>query len=332
MHGKIGQVLRFADMGASTAQVLVRDVFGPGFQTGRGWTDFLDRNIPMGDVQILLNRTPGFWTRESFQALYIACWVFHPVEKGSYMIQLNPAQEANVNGAYQALLRSGELQSRISSHLGKRGASAHEGWAFLQGYGELLVQMEGPPTGPKYLFLKCEGHPLSGAISSLKHGMSWVVKSVTGSGQTASPALNNLAKSSTTVEGRAAENFSKTFKKVHKKLGLSGKEVTVGEVVNGLWKKCGFPNPLPSPVTLDTHTLGRAMLGPHGIIAVFEKQSATLKKAKIEFTAELKEELTELAHRMVDAAITHPQQHYHEIRVTPAELTQALTAFFGFVR
>jgi hypothetical protein len=332
MHGTIGQVIRFAEMGAPTAKAMVQSIFGPAFQTAQGWTDLLDRNIPMGDAEILLNRTSGFWSRESFQALYVACWIFHPVEKGSFMIQLTPAQQTNVSGAYQALLASGELQGRISSHLSKRGASAHKGWGFLQGYGELLVQIEGPVTGPKYLFLKCEGHPLNGAISTLKHGMSWVVKGVMGAGQTASPALNNLAKNSTTVEGRAAENFGKTYKKLQKKLGLSGKEVTVGEVINGLWKKSGFPNPLPAAVTGDTHSLGRAMLGQGGIIAVLEKQAPTLKKAKIEFTPELKQELTELAQRMVDAAVTHPQQHYHEVRVTPAELTQALTVFYGLVR
>lgn len=330
MHGAIGQVLKFSDMGAPTAQQMVRSVFGPEFHTARGWTDFLDRNIPIGSVETLLGRTPGFWQRESFQALYITCWIFHPVEKGSYMIRLTAGEYANVSGAYQSLVASGELQTRISSHLSKRGASAHEGWSFLQGYGELLVQLEGPALGPKYLFLKCEGHALSGAISTLKHGMSWVVKSVTGAGQTASPALNNLAKNSTSIESRAAENFGKTYKKLHKKLGLSGKEVTVGEVVDSLWKKCGFPSSLPAQVTSNTHSLGQAMLGQQGIIMVFEKQSAQLKKAGIDFTPALKKELTELAERMVAAAATHPQQQYHEIRITPAELTQALTAFSAF--
>lgn len=331
MHGTIGQVIRFASLGAPTAQQMVQTVFGPDFQNPQGWTGFLDRNIPGRDVEILLKRAPGFWHRENFQALYIACWIYHPVEKGSYMIQLGPAEYANVRDAYLRLVQSGELQSRISSHLSKKGASAHEGWDFLQGYHELLVQIEGERGGAPYLFLKCEGHALDGAISTLKHGMSWVVKIATGAGQTASPALNNLARGSTTVEARAAENFGKSFKKVQKKLGLSGKEVTVGEVVNGLWKKAGFPNPLPAQVTANTHSLGRAMLGPQGIIAVLRKQAGPLKKAGIDFSAKLETELKELAERMVATAVAHPQQHYHEVRVTPRELNQALTAFSAFI-
>ena len=159
MYGTIGQVIQFASMGAPTAQKMVQSVFGPAFQTPHGWANFLDRHIPMRDVEILLRRSPGFWNRENFQALYAACWIFHPVEKGSYMIQLGAQEYANVKGAYERLLGSGDLQARISSHLSKKGASAHEGWAFLQGYGELLVQIEGEQTGAPYLFLKCEGHP-----------------------------------------------------------------------------------------------------------------------------------------------------------------------------
>src|SRR5690606_25051145 len=230
-------------------------------------------------------------------------------------------------------LESGGLQSRISSHLSRKGASAHEGWAFLQGYGELLVQIEGERSSAPYLFLKCEGHPIDGlfSISTLKHGTSGVVKSVTGAGKTASPALNNLAKNSTTVEARAAENFGKKYKKLQKKLGLSGKEVTVAEVVTEIWKKAGMTQPLPQAVVSNTHLLGKAMLGQLGIIAVLRKQSAQLKKAGINFTPELETELKDLAERMVATAVAHPQQHYHELRVTPQELTQALAVFSQFV-
>lgn len=331
MYGTIGQVIHFASMGAPTARQMVQSVFGPAFQTPRGWADFLDTYIPMRDVGVLLNRSPGFWHRENFQALYVACWIFHPVEKGSFMVQLGRTEHQNVRGAYDRLLQSGELQSRISSHLSGRGASAHEGWAFLHGYGELLVQIEGERTGGPYLFLKCEGHPMDGMISTLKHGASFLVKKLTHAGTTASPALHNLAKSSTTVEARAAENFGKTYEKLQGKLGLSGTEVTVGEVIAKLWQKAGFTHSLPAQTLADTHALGRAMLGPQGIIAVFRKQAAQLKKAGIDFTPKLEKELTDLAERMVATAVAHPQQHYHELRVTPQELTQALTAFSSYV-
>jgi hypothetical protein len=248
------------------------------------------------------------------------------------MLQLKPGHYANVKGAYVRLLQSGELQRRISSHLSKKGASAHEGWDFLQGYKELLVQIEGETTSAPYLFLKCEGHPMADAISTLKHGLSFAVKWATNSGMTASPALHNLARSSTTVEARAAENFGKTFEKVQGKLGLSGTEVTVGEVVNGLWKKAGLPDPAPAGPRADTHTLGRAMLGANGIIARLGAKKAVLKKAGIDFDAKLEKELKELADRMVATSVTHPQQHYHELRVTPSDLTQSLSAFSKFIQ
>ena len=332
MFGTIGQVIKFAAYGAPAAQKVVREVFGANFQTSQSWTMFLDRYIPGGQVERLLNRAPGFWNRENFQALYVASWIFHPVEKGSYMIQLSAAEYANVRGAYDGLIQNGELQARISSHLSKRGASAHEGWAFLQGYHELLVQIEGERTSAPYLFLKCEGHALEGFTSTLLHAKSWVTKTVTGAGDTASPALHNLAQKSTTVELRAAENFGKSYKKLQQKLKLSGKEVSTAEVVNGLWLKCGFRSPLPAAVMGNTHSLGNAMLGTQGIIAVFRKEKAQLKKAGIDFDAELEKELTELAERMKGTAVAHATQHYHEVRVTPAELTQALAVFFSIVR
>jgi hypothetical protein len=331
MLGTAGQVIRFAAMGSPTAQEVVRKVFGPDFQTPQSWTTFLGRYIPALDVDRLLNRTSGFWERENFQALYIVCWIFHPVEKGSYMIQLSPAQHANVQGAFTQLIQSGGLQARISSHLSKQGASAHEGWGFLQGYHELLIQIEGANAGSPYLFLKCEGHALDGIKSTFMHGKSWVTKTLTGAGDTASPALNNLAKNSTTVELRAAENFGKSFKKVQKKLGLSGKEVTIAEVVNGLWQKCGFRTGLPAQVTANTHALGNAMLGGQGIIAVLRKEKAALKKHGIDFDAKLEQELTELAERMKATAVAHPMQHYHEVRMTPLELTQSLAVFTDLV-
>jgi len=247
------------------------------------------------------------------------------------MLQLGPAEFPNVRDAYTRLLSSGELQSRPSSHLGKAGASAHEGWSFLQGYGELLLQIEGEASGTPYLFLKCEGHPLEGVVSTVKHLASWAVKAVTHAGSTASDALHELATDSPLVELRAAENFGKVYEKLHGKLGLHGKMVTVTDVLNALWKKCGFPNPLPPNATANTHALGKAMLGPQGIIAVFKKQAAQLKKAGIEFTPELEKELTQLANRLLATSTPHPEQHYHELRATAGDLTQALAAFSAYV-
>jgi len=57
------------------------------------------------------------------------------------------------------------------------------------------------------------------------------------------------------------------------------------------------------------------------------------KKAGIDFSPDLAKELTELAERMTATSVAHPQQHYHEVRCTPPDLTQALVASFStFIR
>lgn len=332
MLGTIGSYIKAASEGVPAAKSRVNTVFAQDFHRPSGWVDMLN-HIPGWDVNVLLRREPAWWTVESFQALYVACWIFHPVEKGSYMLQLGSASDyGNVRQAYDSLLKNGGLQSRISSHLSKSGASAHKGWNFLSGYHELLVQIEGEKGGAPFLYLKCEGHALSGGgISALMHGLSWVVKSCTGKGKTASPELHNLAKDSLSVELRAAENFSKPYAKLLKQLGLSGTMVTVDQVVNELWLKCGFPNPIPVQVTNNTHTLGRSMLGPQGFIAVFKKQKNELKKNKVTFNDKLEKDLTEVAHRLVDTAVAYPQQHFNEIRVTPQKINQALQVFRGYI-
>ncbi len=330
MKGAIGSYLSAAAAGVPAAKKKLRGVFTEDFQTPHDWRDFLDANIPMWDVETLLGRKAAWWHRENFQALYVACWIFHPVEKGSYMLRLeSPTQQANVREAYDELLQKGELQSRISSHLGKRGASAHEGWNFLRGYKELLLQIEGNGA---YLFLKCEGHPLEAGISGLKHLLSWGVKALTDAGKTASPELHNLAKDSSNVELRAAENFSSSFKSLQKQLGLSGEMVGVGEVIDGLWLKCGFNQSIPDNIKNNTHLLGRNMLGPTGYIAVFERQRDVLRKNGVKLTPEIVGELKKLATRLLATATVHTTQHYHEIRVTAKELTNSLTVFEGYTR
>jgi hypothetical protein len=100
------------------------------------------------------------------------------------------------------MIASGDLQSRPSSHLSGKGASAHEGWHFLRGYEELLLQIEGENTGSPYLMLKCEVHPLEPgfSLSTILHGLSWAVKEITVAGMTASPELNQLSANSSNVE------------------------------------------------------------------------------------------------------------------------------------
>jgi hypothetical protein len=331
MRGLIGRYLKAAADGDAAARDTVQAVFTTEFRTTSGWRGFLDKYLP-GQVTKLLDRRAAWWSRGNFQALYVACWIFHPVEKGSYMLQLEAAPYANMKEAYLRLLADGRLQSRISSHLSKTGASAHLGWSFLQGYEELLIQMEGEKTSCPYLFLKCEGHALDGPISSAKHLWSWLVKNATGAGATASPALKEFAEGDDgLVEARAAENFSGTYKDLHKALGLSGKLVTVADVVDALWTKCGFRDHIPANIKGDNRLLGQNMLGQLGFIKVFERQRSVLKQEGVDFTPEFANELRKLAERLVSTGKPHARQHYHEIRVTATELDQALAVFNSYV-
>jgi len=330
MNGAVGSYIVAASLGVASAQRHVAEVFCDPFQVPAGWNHMLD-NMPGRSVEKMLSRRGAWWVRESLQALYVACWIHHPVEKGSYMIQLSPAHQQNVSDAYNKLLGSGAIQARISSHLSKRGASAHEGWNFLKGYGELLVQIEG--THAPYLFLKCEGHALESGISmsTIMHGASWVLKEITGAGATASEALKQWASFSSTVEGRAAENFSNNYKKLLKQLKLSGARTTVDQVVEALHRSAGFSHGIPDQIKRDTSQLGRAMLGPQGYIALFVRQRAVLKKNGIEFDEKAEKELTGLAQRMTSTSTAHAEQHYNEIRVTPADLDFSLATFRQFI-
>ena len=332
MNGEIGSYIHAASLGVATAQRHVAEVFCDAFQSPAGWNKMLD-NMPGRSVEFMLNRKGSWWTRECFQALYVACWIHHPVEKGSYMIQLTPAHYANVKEAYTRLMSSGALQKRISSHLSKKGASAHEGWAFLRGYGELLVQVEGETTNAPALFLKCEGHALEKgiSISTILHGASWVVKEITGAGATASEALKQWASFSDTVEGRAAENFSNTYKKLMKQLGLSGTRTTVEQVVEALYRKAGFANGLPAQVKSNTIALGNAMLGPKGIIEVLKRQKTVLKKAGVDFDEKAERELTGIAERMTAQSTPSAVQHFNEIRITPADIDLSIANFRQYI-
>jgi hypothetical protein len=335
MLGAMGSIIKAASEGSPTARERVKGVFTEEFHTISGWKDMLD-TFPGWSVTTLLGRRGAWWDRRCFQALYVACWIFHPLEKGTYMLMLESAEhEGNVTDAFDRLKASGELQSRISSHLSEHGASAHKGWHFLKGYHELLLQVEGQP-GQRYLLLKCEGHPLEGGMSQVKHLASWAVKIFTGAGQQASAELNNLAKDSQNVELRAAENFSKAYEKLLVQLKLSGrifsnKLVTVEEMADRLHKKAGFPNGLPDALKKNTHLLGEAMLGPQGYIAVWKLKKDDLKKKGIKFNDAVETELVNVAKRMKETASTHPQQHYNEIRVTARELDSALRVFRNYL-
>ena len=333
MQGDIGSYLMAAAHGSSVAQEHLKGVFGDEFQNWGGWTEMLN-HMPGGSVNQLMARRGAWWTRQCLQALYVACWIHHPLAKGAYMIQLNPGHYANVKDAYTGLLANGGIQARISSHLSKKGASAHEGWAFLRGYGELLVQLEGEDHGSPYLYLKCEGHALESllSLSTLMHGISWIQKIFTGSGAVANPELEDWAKTSRTVAAKGNEYFTATsYEKRLKELGLTSLRTTVEEVVEALYHKAGFNNSLPDQLKRDSHALGRAMLGPQGYIALFKRQKDVLKRNKVKFDDKFAADLTMIAETMLKASPGHTEQNFEEIRLMPFELDSSLQKFRSYI-
>jgi hypothetical protein len=106
------------------------------------------------------------------------------------------------------------LDKRWSSHVSEQNArTAGQGFRFLQGYRELLVQIEGG-----FLFLKAEGHP----ANDVNHISSYFTKVRTGAGNMASVALNNLVRQRAElgITPRAAENYGKAYEALVKKLKL----------------------------------------------------------------------------------------------------------------
>ncbi len=211
----------------------VEKIFTPEFSTARKWRDYMLDKFGGGmTVNTILDKTSG-WAASDFHALYIACWIFYPVEKGTFMIPLTAQQRKNVKSGYQ------NLDPRWTSHLHKHGRSAAKGWKFLKGYGELLVQMEGGGKHTQeiepHLFLKCEGH----TAFTVAHLKSYFEKKSTGKGAVANSALQELAKNQAMlgmdqglgITERAAENYSNPYKALLVAAGLTGKTKTVHEAV-----------------------------------------------------------------------------------------------------
>jgi hypothetical protein len=215
----------------------VKDVFTSDFRTPNQWVQYISGHFGGGTPSVgrILNKTQG-WTAEDFQALYIACWILHPVEKGTFMIQLTPAQRTNARAGYSG------LDSRWTSHLHKHGRSAAKDWHFLKGYHELLVQMEGggkhTAEAEPHLFLKCEGH----TAFNVMHLKSYYTKVKTGKGDVANARLQELARKKEQlglgITERAAENYSKEYKALLKTMGFSGKTITVHQAGGRMFALC----------------------------------------------------------------------------------------------
>jgi hypothetical protein len=215
MHSTLIDAIRTGDQ-------QIMQLFAEPFNRAQKWIDYLEEHFSGPGTGLSIEHILDLqerWHSHRFQALYIACWIYHPIEKGSFMIRLNPQQTANAEAS------AGMLTWRMSSHLSgtSRSARGGEDFEFIRGYGELLVLLQ-----DNYLFLKMEGH----AASSPSHLKSYFTKARTGAGEVANPHLNALSMDSRWgILQRGAENYSTSYKALLKAMGFSGKTVTFAQVI-----------------------------------------------------------------------------------------------------
>jgi hypothetical protein len=251
------------------------------------------------------------------------------------MLSLDGAR-GNVEQGYRS------LDARWSSHLSKQARSAGDGFEFLKGYKELLVQIEGD-----FLFLKAEGHRASGdgAISSVKHGWGWVRKSLTGSGNMASRELNDLVETRPHlgIQKRNAENYGKKYGALLKKqLKLRGPMITVRLALDEIIRQCltgvdeaagfvsllaenGFDKNLVNTRGLTHSDMGRLL---RHVVIPFSSQSPRARLRKLVEDAE--DELDGLIQCLLndlELLDTRTPRYFQEVRTTPATVDNALLDF-----
>jgi len=304
-----------------------KQVLSEKFQDTASVNTFLDQHLG-GSVSDKLNAPASEWTTETFQALYVASWANHPVEKGSYMIDLSGVSAEQLEQIKTA--HKENCTSRPSSHLSGEGRSASKGWDFMKGYKELLVQMETVDNKP-YLFLKAEGHT-TGLDGIVGHTKSYLNKVKTGEGLMANPYLNVLANASDLVEARAAENYGKQYGKLLKGLELDSKSkmVTTREMAQTLFDKSGFdPSGQGSAAGFvkgsTNEQLGQALM-KYCDSASSGQIETRLKGDKLATDGMIKE-LRGVAQSLIDdGATTHGRVH-REIITVPTDLDKAVRSF-----
>lgn len=301
----------------------IMSLFAPPFETSAKWKEYADQHLNAKSgpsIDHILNKTDR-WHSIRFQALYIACWIYHPIEKGSYMIRLSPEQKKN------AVASAGKLTWRKSSHLKNTSHSARGGtdFKFIKGYGELLVIVEGD-----YLFLKMEGHK----ATSPSHFSSWVEKKYTGSGLTANHHLNALSlDSSWGITQRGAENYGNGYKSLLKELKLSGKSVSFSQLVDALNKK--YPN-ITMPVG-DNVTALRAYFKKYYCFAEANNlvRRSTLYRPLMDARKDIDGILNDLEKDNLRMPSHDGKDHlgvdriFREIRVSPQNINSALESFYA---
>lgn len=325
MNGHIADFLVATD---AMSRGLKRAVFSPRFQDIGAWRAFLSAQLN-STVSAKLTAPLATWRVESFHALFIAAWLHHPTEKGSYMIDLGGLTVAQRDVVDQAF--AAHCTSRKSSHLGGAGRSASKGWDFLAGYKELLVQNDSIKGRP-YLFLKTEGHT-TGLSGVVPHIQSYLHKRKTGEGLQSSPFLAAMAVAVPgLIEPRAAENYSKGYEKLVKKLGIPGRMATTRDVAERLFRQTGFrPNGNADVATFvmvaDNHQLGTAITAYCDAASRVGAGGLQYRGAGNFVTGEMIRDLRAIARSLIDDGAIHRDRVHREIIATPAEIDASLDHF-----
>jgi hypothetical protein len=307
---------------------LRRAVFTDKFQDIGSWRSFISTRLN-STVSARLVAPATSWRVESFHALFMAAWIHHPTEKGSYMIDLgglSVAQRAEINKAFES-----HCKSRMSSHLGGSGRSASKNFDFLRGYDELLVQNDSIKGRP-FLFLKAEGHT-TGLSGVVPHVRSFLHKRKTGEGLQASPFLSAMAiEVPGLIEPRAAENYSNGYKKLLKKLKLKGKMVSARDMAEALFRATGYrPNgnaDIATFVMVSTNQqLGTALINYCDAATVVGAGGVRLRGAGAFITGEMIGDLRQLAKSLIDDGSATRHRVHREIIATAAQIDASLANF-----
>lgn len=248
-----------------------------------------------------------------FQALFVACWLYKPMEKGTYFLRMTSTESQAVKKAFE------KLPTRKSSHLDGKGRSAHKGFAFLKGYEELLVQWV-PTEGRSYVMLKCEGHT-TGLGSLYPHLKSWNHKRKTGAGLVANPTLNDVAKKNNPIIERGAENFSneyKTFlKSLNEQSGAKKMQKATTSVRDMLSVLNGDTKWLKATNQEVINELRRLINGPAKVGGITISQGVKTQFGRFAKLFELENRPDAVYHRF-----------FEEVHVNPQQLSNAIIDFF----
>lgn len=290
-----------------------KQIFGPNFQNYGDFCSYFEKHYGTTyDIHRVL-MTKRKWSAEDFHALFIACWIYKPMEKGTYFFRMTSAEAHKVKVGFET------LPTRKSSHLSGKGRSAHAGWAFLKGYAELLVQWHN--TGSRtYLMLKAEGHTTS-LSSIVPHMKSWNHKRKHGEGLRASDALHATTGPGSPIISRGAENFSTDYKTFLKELGdksgnpkLKKATTSVRDMLNALTGKSDWSRQPNKKVRQQLEALSTWPQGNYNEI----KLNTAVKEQFKRFAT-----LFELDNRP-DAIY---QRFFEEVHVNPNQLSNAVKEF-----